>query len=358
MRRLGRIISIFAVLLIAPVVGMGVSTYVINVANEAEDPSFTSINNFWEQIDLTGESLVSANVYAKESQLEVYNMFVNATNNSNAYKSYLENVDSIIASSASQKTQSDIVLEQVLSNLLGAPIATHKGTNSAIKIYTLDGVDYRGYMAKITPYTSRALNIVLAEDQLISKGEKTSNAAQRKGGILAINAGGFMSIGSGKLQPLGLTVVDGKVMQFSTEESLTFVGFNSSGKLVSKKYKTAAEVVADRIKQGASFSPTLLKDGKKVAIPAKWASAKEPRTIIGSFSNDDILIIVIDGRRSGWSEGVTLAEVQDKLLSFKIKNAYNLDGGGSSAFYYDGKILNKPSSGTERLVTTNLVILP
>jgi exopolysaccharide biosynthesis protein len=35
-----------------------------------------------------------------------------------------------------------------------------------------------------------------------------------------------------------------------------------------------------------------------------------------------------------------------------------LDGGGSSTFYYDGKILNRPSDGRERRVTTNIVIIP
>jgi exopolysaccharide biosynthesis protein len=355
MRHLIRVISLFFDLLLAPVLGLGIASYVIGAT---QDYASVDISNFQGEIDSACDGLQSSNSYAQDTQLGVYQLFVDATSDSEDYKSYLNHINDIIASSVSQKEQSDIVLEQVLSNLLGDPIATHKGANSAIKIYTLDGVDYRGYMAKITPYNSRALNIVLAEDKLISEGERTSDAAVRTGGIFAVNAGGFMGLSNGCLQPLGLTVVNGKVMQFSTEESLTFVGFNSSGKLVTKKYKSEAEILADRIRQGASFSPTLLQDGKKVAIPAKWANDKHPRTIIGSFSNDDILVIVIDGRRTGWSEGVTLEEVQDKLLSFKIKNAYNLDGGGSSVFYYDGKILNKPSGGTERLVTTNLVVLP
>jgi exopolysaccharide biosynthesis protein len=67
---------------------------------------------------------------------------------------------------------------------------------------------------------------------------------------------------------------------------------------------------------------------------------------------------VIDGRRQGWSVGVTLEEAQDKLLEFKVRDAYNLDGGGSSTFYYDGKVLNRPSDGRERVVTTNIVVLP
>jgi exopolysaccharide biosynthesis protein len=56
--------------------------------------------------------------------------------------------------------------------------------------------------------------------------------------------------------------------------------------------------------------------------------------------------------------GVTLEEAQSKLQEFNVRDAYNLDGGGSSTFYYDGKILNRPSDGRERRVTTNIVIIP
>lgn len=353
MRRLIKIINLFSILLITPILGFIFASY-----DQKNDYTFSGFNYLEEQLDITKQELEISNINLDGIKTETNSMFVDATIENTEYGMQINSINNSIASSKTQKEQSDIVLEQVLSNLLGDPIATHKGKNSAIKIYTLEGVDYRGYMAKITPYTAQALNIVLADDELISNGEKTSDAAERTGGILAVNAGGFMSNSTGKLQPLGLTVSDGKVVQFSTEESLTFVGFNSSGKLVSKKYKSEEEIVADKIMQGASFTPTLLQDGKKVKIPSKWANAKQPRTIIGSFSNDDILIIVIDGRRTGWSNGVTLEDVQDKLLSFKIKNAYNLDGGGSSAIYYDGEILNKPSGGIERLVTTNLVVLP
>ena len=69
-------------------------------------------------------------------------------------------------------------------------------------------------------------------------------------------------------------------------------------------------------------------------------------------------MIVIDGRQNDWSIGVTLETLQDKLLELGVKEAYNLDGGGSSAMYYNGKILNQPSDGKERPVVNNIVIMP
>jgi exopolysaccharide biosynthesis protein len=69
------------------------------------------------------------------------------------------------------------------------------------------------------------------------------------------------------------------------------------------------------------------------------------------------LFIVIDGRQKG-SSGVTLEEAQSKLLEFNVRDAYTLDGGGSSTFVYKGKVLNNPSDGSERQVVSNFVIVP
>lgn len=356
MRLLIKGINLFFLLLITPLLGMVLAFLLVSQPN---DYTISAFSNLTEDIDMTKQEFELSSGTVKETRIEAYNIFINATIINKEYQQQLDIINQSIESSRQQAQKADIVLEQVLSNLLGKPISIHEGVNSSIKIYTLDGIDYRGYMAKITPHTSEATKIILADDQIASNGEKTSKAAERTGGILAVNAGGFWyNPTTKKIAPVGTTVVDGKIRQFSLEESLTFVGFNKVGKLIGKQYKTEDELLADNIMQGASFKPTLLQNGKKVKIPSAWAHAKHPRTIIGSFSNDDILVIVIDGRRTGWSSGVTLEEVQDKLLDFKIKNAYNLDGGGSSSIYYDGKILNRPSDGQERSVTTNLIIMP
>jgi exopolysaccharide biosynthesis protein len=47
-----------------------------------------------------------------------------------------------------------------------------------------------------------------------------------------------------------------------------------------------------------------------------------------------------------------------KLLDLGVIDAYNLDGGGSSAFVFDGRVLNRPSDGSERPVVNNIVIMP
>lgn len=174
--------------------------------------------------------------------------------------------------------------------------------------------------------------------------------------MLAVNAGGFSSEG-GNIYPMGITVIDGEIATFS-DSPLSFIGFNQSGNLVGGEVSSREQIKEMGVQQGASFLPTLLKGSKKQPIPSNWANTRHPRTLIGHFTNGDLFFMVIDGRREGWSSGVTLEEAQDKLLQFNIQDAYNLDGGGSSTFYYNGEVLNKPSGGKERRVTTSIVVLP
>ncbi len=265
-------------------------------------------------------------------------------------------VDQMVAASSGQKKQASDALDQVLSGMLGDPIGQTFGKRATIKVYSLKEAGYRGYMAKVKLHDPKAIKLVLANDDVGVKGEVTSKAADRTGAKLAINAGGFATQ-DGKLYPIGITVVDGEIRTFNRID-LSFIGFDKDGKLVGGELKTREEVKALNVMQGATFVPTLLENGKKLKIPSNWAKKKEPRTLIGNFSNGDLLFIVIDGRQKGYSNGVTLEEAQDKLLEFKVRDAYNLDGGGSSTFYYNGKVLNSPSDGKQRAVASSFVVLP
>lgn len=106
-------------------------------------------------------------------------------------------------------------------------------------------------------------------------------------------------------------------------------------------------------------------DGKVVKNLAALAPA--PRTAIGLSKNGRWLTwMVIDGRQNGYSEGVTLSELGELLISYGVHTGANMDGGGSSAMVirgFDGKtrILNSPidlgEPGKERRVGNHLGLL-
>lgn len=99
--------------------------------------------------------------------------------------------------------------------------------------------------------------------------------------------------------------------------------------------------------QVLSFGPGLVVDGE-IAVNSSsevgQAMTSNPRTAIGQISNLHYVVIVSDGRTSE-SEGLSLLELAQEFKEKNCTVAYNLDGGGSSTMYFNGKVINNPTSG-------------
>ena len=92
-------------------------------------------------------------------------------------------------------------------------------------------------------------------------------------------------------------------------------------------------------------SPVLLRDGRRVFddVASSLVRQRHPRTIVGRPASGDVLLVTVDGRQPGYSDGMTLAEAADLMRSLGAVEALNLDGGGSSTFVAKGRVLNQPS---------------
>jgi hypothetical protein len=274
------------------------------------------------------------------------------------YEDQREQLQSLAKNAQDYTESSDGIYEFKIISLLGDPVGFASTKSSTIMVFDFYKIDYRGFVAKVTPKKEEAIDVVLAESD---QRETTSAALERVGGMLAINGGGFYSAVSGGKTvyiPLGNTVMDYELQHkfIPTYKDITFVGFTKDAKLVGGEFETEEELLAKKPYAGVTFVPQLLSNGQKTEIPPQWAKAKQPRTIVGEYPNKDILLIVIDGRQSDWSSGVTLEEAQDVLIQLGIKEAYNLDGGGSTSMVFNGEILNKPSDGVERPVVSNIIV--
>ena len=92
----------------------------------------------------------------------------------------------------------------------------------------------------------------------------------------------------------------------------------------------------------------------------------QPRTAVGlDKRNSKLIIVVIDGRQPGYSEGATLEELAQLMINLGAYTAMNLDGGGSSTMVMEDenqnpKVLNSPINnqipGRERVVGNHLGI--
>lgn len=99
------------------------------------------------------------------------------------------------------------------------------------------------------------------------------------------------------------------------------------------------------VKHIISGGPYLVKDGEVfVDMTAQKLNAiggRNPRTAVGYTSSDNFILVAVDGREDS-SIGMTLMELANFMKSIGCVGAINLDGGGSTVMYVDGKIVNNP----------------
>ena len=79
------------------------------------------------------------------------------------------------------------------------------------------------------------------------------------------------------------------------------------------------------------------------------------RTVIGWTASGETVIMTVDGK-DGVS-GATVHQLVSLLQSLNVVTALDLDGGNSTTFYANGRVLNRPSHGTERPVSTSLLVI-
>ncbi|HEY9723756.1 MAG TPA: phosphodiester glycosidase family protein [Oscillatoriaceae cyanobacterium] len=129
------------------------------------------------------------------------------------------------------------------------------------------------------------------------------------------------------------------------------------GQHVHVKYSFGDDVVA-----AVGGGPTLLHDGRFQTPQTHYAPdivfGRAPRTAIGITGDGHYLMVCVDGRRPGYSVGATIKELAATLRSLGAKEALNLDGGGSTTMWLRGHVLNRPSDGSERSVSTALLAVP
>ena len=112
--------------------------------------------------------------------------------------------------------------------------------------------------------------------------------------------------------------------------------------------------------------PTLVRDGELfVGKEDTPFFNRHPRTGVGFTApgpTQRVLFVTVDGRQPGYSRGMTPLRFAKLFQSLGATHALNLDGGGSTTMVVnrDGipRIVNRPSDGTERSVSSALLLLP
>ena len=117
------------------------------------------------------------------------------------------------------------------------------------------------------------------------------------------------------------------------------------------------------VSEAISGGPYLLMNGevyvdqKEQRFKFSTKDTYTSRTAIGIDSGNKVYLVAVDGKIPGHSTGASLIELAELLKRLGLKEAINLDGGGSTTLVVDGMIINKLSDKHERKISNGLLVL-
>ena len=211
------------------------------------------------------------------------------------------------------------------------------------------------YIADITVSSSDYLKTAFAQNTYgTNVTAKTSVTAAENNAILAVNGDYYGANSTGYVIRNGVVYRD-TVREDSSNGDLAIYK-DGSFKVIYEDEISADQLVKDGVVNLLAFGPSLVEDGEitvNTNSEVGQSMASNPRTAIGIIDENHYIIVVSDGRTSE-SEGLSLYQLAEVMKSYGVKTAYNLDGGGSSTLYFNGQVINKPTTNgtiSERAVS-------
>jgi hypothetical protein len=197
------------------------------------------------------------------------------------------------------------------------------------------------------------------------KARTTSRFLVEYGVQVAINGSGFTPWYSNNLlsyyphsgdtvEPIGFAASQGTVYSENSEDQPVLY--------LSRTNQARFGLQTGKIYNAISGNAMIVQDGR---VRPDLEGKTDPRTAIGLDKRGrNLVIIVVDGRQPGYSEGATLEELASIMVEHGVYTGMNLDGGGSSTLVVErgGRpaVLNSPINngipGRERPVGNHLGI--
>lgn len=224
----------------------------------------------------------------------------------------------------------------------------YEDDNIKISLTTYREYDTNIYVADVIVNSSDYLKTYLAKSSYGKNiTEKTSVMANNVGAILAINGdyygareygyvlkNGVIYRNKGGSNQEDLVIYEDGKMEFINENDISLEELQEKG---------AYNIL--------SFGPGLISNQKIIVSSSREvdrAKASNPRTAIGKISENHYVFVVSDGRTNE-SEGLSLYQLALFMEKLNCETAYNLDGGGSSTMYFNGNIVNNPTTNGRKI---------
>ena len=228
--------------------------------------------------------------------------------------------------------------------------SSYKDDNISINLSETTVNTTQVYLADVTVSSSDYIKTAFSQNAFgTNVTAKTSETAAANNAILAVN-GDYYGANS-----TGYVIRNGVVYRESVRENSSngdlAIYKDGSFKIIYEDQISAEQLVKDGVVNLLAFGPALVENGE-ISVGTNeevgQAMASNPRTAIGIIDENHYIIVVSDGRTTE-SKGLSLYQMAEVMKSYGVKTAYNLDGGGSSTLYFNGQVINKPTTGGNKI---------
>ena len=229
------------------------------------------------------------------------------------------------------------------------PVVTknsYRDGNIFIELKSGRWLDTTYYIADVRIVDPSLLKAGLAGDSFGRNVEEvTSDIAERNHAVFAVNGDYYGFRASGYVLRNGLLYRSESNTSYPYGEDLV-IWKDGSFEIIEEGAFTAEELQEGGAQQIFSFGPALVNHGEVKVVEyeeVERAQITNPRTAIGMIEPLHYIMVVSDGRTEE-SEGLSLFDLGNLMQDLGCDVAYNLDGGGSSTFWFRGEVLNKPTT--------------
>lgn len=255
-----------------------------------------------------------------------------------------------ISTVATTSTSSNAAAASQAAKTATVTDSSYKDDNISVNLSETTVNNTQVYVADITLSSSDYLKTAFAQNAYgTNVTAKTSVTAADNNAILAVNGDYYGANSTGYVIRNGVVYRD-TVREDSSNGDLAIYK-DGSFKVIYEDQISAEQLVNGGVVNLLAFGPALVENGE-IAVDTNTevgqAMASNPRTAIGIIDENHYIIVVSDGRTSE-SEGLSLYQLAEVMKSYGAKTAYNLDGGGSSTLYFNGQVINKPTTGGNKI---------
>lgn len=255
-----------------------------------------------------------------------------------------------ISTVATTSTSSNAAAASQAAKTATVTDSSYKDDNISVNLSETTVNNTQVYVADITLSSSDYLKTAFAQNAYgTNVTAKTSVTAADNNAILAVNGDYYGANSTGYVIRNGVVYRD-TVREDSSNGDLAIYK-DGSFKVIYEDQISAEQLVNDGVVNLLAFGPALVENGEIVVdtnSEVGQAMASNPRTAIGIIDENHYIIVVSDGRTSE-SEGLSLYQLAEVMKYYGAKTAYNLDGGGSSTLYFNGQVINKPTTGGNKI---------